>query len=225
MIVDKADSRERPFGACIHMDHVVMRGGSAAAKTARFAFVITDEKTNFKSTVPARDRCADTVADSVNRWRPRIRCGCRQNQGPASFGTRPFGAAPAAVQWGCREVEIVVIEGGRRMLLQSGVNEDWRPFVVQHWCANYNASHRDRNACTPWSLRFGQHAEFVIYPFGALVFFKGVKGCEKCEKWADRLIPAMLMGVSLGPGMQKDKSYYMVPLGAMLGGSGPQRPR
>lgn len=114
--------------------------------------------------------------------------------------------------------ESMVVEGTRCSIMQSGLNKDWWAFAIQRWCANFNATQKTKEGDTPWDRRFGKPTEFTVYPFGALIFFKKTSGIDQCGKWSDRLSPALLVGVSHGPGMQWDRTYLIVPLGAMIGG-------
>ena len=41
--VRSKDAEEFPFGACVHMDHIIMKFCSTAASTARVALMMTDE--------------------------------------------------------------------------------------------------------------------------------------------------------------------------------------
>lgn len=241
MTVDTADAGERPFGACVHMDHIVMREGSAATRTAKVALNITDDKTDLKAAMPARGKSASAIIESVHIFEgPELGVRRWWTAGALEFALaasrirppRPlahYKSIPHRPQSSgvAERSNKMVIEGERRSILQSGLNEDSWPFAVQHWCMNYNASRKTRDGNTPWSIRFGRSPDFRIYPLGALVFFKGVAGFDKCEKWADKLIPALLVGVPHGPGMQWDKTYRIVPLGAMLGqgGSGRRKQR
>lgn len=65
----------------------------------------------------------------------------------------------------------------------------------------------------------------MVYPFGALVFFKKAAGFDRGDKWSDRLAPALLTGVSHGPGMQWDRTDFVVPLEEGVQGEGPASQR
>ena len=55
-----------PFGACVHMDHIVMDRGSKAAKAARYGLNMTDEKTNFTGGFPGNSKSTASVLDAVH---------------------------------------------------------------------------------------------------------------------------------------------------------------
>lgn len=235
--VDTVDARERPFGACGHTDHMVMRGGSAVARTARFASIITDEKTDFKAAMPARDKGAGAILDAMQLFEGTSHDMRRWwTDGAPEFASaesqvrslRPlahYRSIPHRPQSNraAERSNRMVIEGARCSIVQSGLNADWWALAIQHWCTNFNAMQKTKEGSTPWSRRFEKPAEFVVYPFGALVLFKKIAGFVRSDKWSDRLSPALLVGVSHGPGMQWDRTYFVVPLGAMLGGKGHPR--
>ena len=45
--VHSTDAHEQPFGACLHLDFITMKHGSRAAKSAKAALIMTDEKTQW----------------------------------------------------------------------------------------------------------------------------------------------------------------------------------
>ena len=59
------DALQRPFGAMIHMDHIVMKHGSRSAKTAKCALTVKDEKTEFGAVFPANSRDAQVIVSNL----------------------------------------------------------------------------------------------------------------------------------------------------------------
>lgn len=194
--------------------------------------IIADEKTDLKAAMLVRGKSAAAIIESVHmfegpelgmrRWwtdsAPEFALAAtriRSQRPLAHYTSIPHRPQSNGV---AERSHRMVIDGGQCSMLQSGLNEDWWPLAVQHWCMNYYTSRRTGDGNTPWSLRFGRSQDFRTYPFGARVFFKGVAGFDKCDKWAGRLILALLVVVSHGPGRQWDRTYLIGPLGAMLGG-------
>ena len=62
------DALEHPFGACLHMDFLIMKHGSEAAKVAKHALVMMDEKTKFVGTFPGNIRNNEFVLDAVHQF-------------------------------------------------------------------------------------------------------------------------------------------------------------
>ena len=91
---------------------------------------------------------------------------------------------------------------------------------------NFNAFNLGPDGLTPWIRRFGVFHEFRPYPFGALVFYApptdspypGPKNKDglTTKKWRNRLVPAIFVGISVGPGCQWERSYKVVPLASLL---------
>ncbi len=61
------DSEKDQFGVCLHMDHIIMEYGSAAARIAKLALIATDEKTDFKCAYPCHKKDASSILDCVHR--------------------------------------------------------------------------------------------------------------------------------------------------------------
>ena len=91
---------------------------------------------------------------------------------------------------------------------------------------NFNAFYRGPNGITPWIRRFGKPHEYRPYPFGALVLyvhpkdspFPGPKNKDglTTKKWRNRFVPAIFVGISVGPGCQWEQSCKVVPLASLL---------
>lgn len=65
MTAASADARERPFAGGVHKDHIVMGNGSVAACAAESVLVLTDERTEFKTAIPVRDRSTETIVGAI----------------------------------------------------------------------------------------------------------------------------------------------------------------
>ena len=122
----------------------------------------------------------------------------------------------------------LMIEGTKCFLLQSGLGERWWPLAIMLFCMNYNALFEGPDGLALWMRRFGVKHEFRPYPFGAFVLCihlsespcPGAKttGTEKrlTKKLRSRLIPAIFVVVSVGPGCQWARTYQVVPLASLL---------
>lgn len=237
--VDTEDRRSNPFGACVHMDHVVMQDGSLAAKIAKFGLVVTDEKTDFRAVFASKTKCASSIVQrlhvfegplqTVRRWwtdsAPEFASAARRLR-----EIRPlahYQSVPRRPQANgvAERANRVVIEGTRCALLQSGMSDAWWTLAAHHWAMCYNASFKDGCGLTPWRKRYGEEPNFKIYPFGAKVYFLDPAGSKDVPvtKWGSRLVAAIFVGVSTGPGMQWDRSYKAVPLYSLMGDRRPSR--
>ena len=126
----------------------------------------------------------------------------------------------------------LAIEGTRSLLMQSGLSERWWPLAIARRVCCYNAFlFSSKDGLTLWERRFGQKADYTVYPVGAMVLFKpagpGIKlvddhassGKKQAKKWKSRLVPALLVGTALSPGCEWSRSYLIVPLACMLSDS------
>ena len=66
--VEAADAEEKPFGACLHMDPIIMKHGSKAAAALKQALVLLDEKTKFVFAYPMKTREAGNVLNGVHQF-------------------------------------------------------------------------------------------------------------------------------------------------------------
>ena len=108
----------------------------------------------------------------------------------------------------------LVVEGGRCNLIQASFNEAWWPFAVAFWTTMYNAFKTNKDGFTPYMLRHGEWAPHKEYPFGALVLMKinAKKPGERLDKWSSRLIPCVLVEVTIGPAGRWAHQYGVVVL-------------
>ena len=233
--VDCTEEESKRFGTCVHMDHIVMEKGSEAAKVARCALVMTDEKTDFKCIFPGNSKNADSIVNCVHQvegGNPCIRrwwtdsapefakaASTIRSQRPlAHYQTVPYRPEANGI---AERANRLIVEGGRCNLIQSGLPDAWWTMATKHWVVNYNATWKDKNGLTPWERRFEEQASFVAYPFGAMVEVKLSLKDPLVEKgkWTSRLIQAILVGVTTGPEMGWARSYLVVPLVKILSDS------
>ena len=112
----------------------------------------------------------------------------------------------------------MVTEGARTVLMQSGLSEAWWPFAMLQWIAMWNGFVVKEDGHTPYYRRFRQDAPYKQYPFGALVPFHPHRlipqpGSDPVhEKMHTRLVPAVLVEVTLGPAGQWGSCYGVAPL-------------
>ena len=62
------DRHTDPFGTCVHLEHIVMRVGSAAVSVAANALILLDEVCRFGGVYPNRGRTADHVIQSFRHY-------------------------------------------------------------------------------------------------------------------------------------------------------------
>ena len=104
------------------------------------------------------------------------------------------------------------------MLIQSGLSEAWWPLAMTHWIAIWNGFVVGDDGKTPYYRRFGEHAPYKQYPFGALVLLHPHRpvpqsGSEPAyEKMRTRLVPAVLVEVTMAPAGRWGDCYGVVPL-------------
>ena len=87
-----------------------------------------------------------------------------------------------------------------------------------------NGFMKGADGCTPHWRRFGTNAEYKQYPFGALVLLHPSQPVVKVKepkhnKWHDRLVPAVLVEITIGPG----GGYGVIPLVAFTSVNRPSR--
>ena len=91
---------------------------------------------------------------------------------------------------------------------------------------NFKALYQGPDGFTPWMQRFGTPQEFRPYPFGALVLYvhpsdaplpgSKTKVKSTTKKWRNRLVPAIVVGVTVGSSCRWARSYRVVPLAILL---------
>ena len=102
--------------------------------------------------------------------------------------------------------------------MMCGLLERWWPLAIIMWAVMYNATFRGADGFTPWQRR---------YPFGDLALCKHPddapvprikNGSDKSitRKWRNRLVPAIVVGATTGPGGQWARSHQVVPLASIL---------
>ena len=170
------------------MDHVVMRAGTNAAKSARFGLSILDEKTSFRALIPTNSRSKEDVVEKVfqiegpepsqvgRRWwtdaAPEFAAASltiRRLRPLAHFTSIPFRPQSNGV---IERSNRLLTEGANTCIFAAGVDAKWWVCAVQHWCAMYNGFQIGADGKTPWQRRFNEDAPFRLYPFGSLVFVK-----------------------------------------------------
>ena len=138
---------EEPFGACVHMDFIVMDRNSAASKSAREALLATDEKTRFLGAFPGNDRTAEAIVDNVHqyegpdlkirRWwtdsAPEFKKASRiiRSQRPlAHYTSIPYRHQSNGI---AERSNRLVEEGTRTILVASGFNGTWWVLAMVFW--------------------------------------------------------------------------------------------
>ena len=103
-------------------------------------------------------------------------------------------------------------------MIQSGLNEAWWPLAMLHWIAMWNGFVVGEDGRTPYHRRFSEHAPYRQYPFGALVLLHPHRpvpqlGSEPMhEKLHTRLVPSILVEVTIGPGGRWGDCYGVEPV-------------
>ena len=229
--VTSADGETYPFGARAHMDHIVMEHGSRAAKSAKCALLIKDEKTKFISVYPSNDRLANTVVNCIRLFEgvepdqrlrriwtdnaPEFSAASKviRSQRPfAHFTSVPYrpqsnGIAERAIQ--------LVMQRTRSALITSGFSETWWPIAMSFWTTMYDAFHPDEEGKTAWLKRFASDPPFKLYPFGSLVLVR--PPTKNKSKWAPRLAAHVLVSIGVSPGCVWDSTYGIIKLERLLG--------
>ena len=137
--MESTDSNEKPFGAMVHMDFIILRAGSRAASSCPCALIVIDEKTRFVGIFPNKHHDADAVCDSVHQFdgaEPSIRRWWTDNAGEFVAASRRLRAQRLLAHFtsipfrhetnGVAEVtNRAVIEGGRCLLVQAGLPDTW----------------------------------------------------------------------------------------------------
>ena len=236
--IHSADSEEKPFGACVHLDHVVMQVGSSAARSAKVCLNTLDERTKFAEVFPSNSRDADTVLAAHHEFDnpvPEVRRWWSDNAPDFAAASRkirtmrPFAhyrSIPRAPQTNgiIERFNRTVVEGARASLLMAAFPDSWWVCAIHHWCMQYNGHCRGTDGFTPHDRRYGCVAEYSSYPFGALVFVAArPNGKAKSSKWEPRMKPHVLVDVGSGPGFAWNKTYGVVKLGHLLGKDRPSR--
>ncbi|CAK0824602.1 unnamed protein product, partial [Prorocentrum cordatum] len=224
------DAIDRPFGAMLHIDWLEIRRGAQAFKTAQRALMLTDDLTMFLGAGPSNSKEASVVVELIHRhdevpptirrwWSDRAAeflaasRQVRSLQPLAHFTSAPWRHAPTA-----ERTNRTASEGTRALLIQSGLEEAWRAMALLFWVAMWNGLMIGKDGVTPYLRRHGTPAPYKQYAFGALVLFHPHRpvpqqGAEpQHDKLQSRLVPAVLIEVTIGPGGRWASSYGVVPL-------------
>merc|ERR1711933_662266 len=81
----------------------------------------------------------------------------------------------------------------------------------------YNGFAVREDGLTPYYRRFQVHAPYKCYPFGTLIFFRYQSETEKPGKFEPKLIPHILVEITIGPAGRWAHSYGAVRLDKMIG--------
>jgi len=237
------DATSSPFGALLHLDWIEIRRGSSAARSASRALVLTDDLTHFMGIFPSHAKDADTVVEFVHRfdetppvvrrwWSDRAEeflaasRRIRALRPLAHFTAVPWRHAPRA-----EHSNRVATEGARALLLQAGMPDAWWPLGVTFWTAMWNGFMTGQDGYTPYLRRHGVAAPYRQYPFGALVLFHPHKAVEttdddgviRHEKLQAKLVPAVLLEITLGPASIWGSCYGVIPLARFTSNKRPSR--
>ena len=131
----------------------------------------------------------------------------------AHFTSVPYRHAPKA-----ERTNRTASEGTRAALIQSGLDESWWPLALLFWIAMWNGFVTGPDGMTPYFRRHNEKAPYKQYAFGALVLYHPVRpivqqGAEpQHDKLHSRLVPAILVEITVGPAGKFASSYGVVPL-------------
>ena len=234
MTCESPDAIAQPFGACLHLDHWIMKHGSDAAKSAKFALHQLDEKTGFKGLAPSNSRAHLDVKEQIfqfegvedgqqaRRWwtdcAPEFRAASREIRKLrplAHFTSVPHRPQSNGI---IERSNRVVIEGTNASIFGAGADGKWWVCAAPYWVMMYNGFLIGKDGQTAWERRFGVSAAFKQYPWGTLVFVKPPKALEKSKgKFLPKMSPHLLVGIGIGPGYIWNKTYAVVKLSKLLG--------
>ena len=180
------DVQERPVGACLHLDHILLKSGSRAASTARLGLHLLDEGPNFRMIFPANRKAHEHVLDSVFKFEgPEAKYWFRRwfSDGAKEFATasrkireqRPlahYTTAPGHHQANGRieRANRTLEDGTNASLITSAFGPDYWVLAAPHWTAMWNGFAIGTDGKMPYLRRFGVPCPYECYPFGALVF-------------------------------------------------------
>ncbi|CAK0865136.1 unnamed protein product, partial [Prorocentrum cordatum] len=231
------DAEERPFGACVHLDHAVMPHGSPAAEVAKVSLNMLDERTQYGGVFPSSSRKAevvtaahhlfDDVSPQIRRWwadnAPELKTASRKLRELHPFAH--FCSIPHVPQSNgiIERFNRALLEGALALLAMAAFPVTWWPLALTMWCMMHNGFKIGKDGFTPYFRRFGRHPEFRQHPFGALVFVAPREKGVKQPKWQEKMLPYVLVGIGIGPCFDWNKTYAVVPLRRLLGDYRPSR--
>ena len=240
--IESEDAVAQPFGACFHLDHITMKHGTEAAKSASGALSVLDEKTEFKGLMPTNSREHREVlqqvrqfegaepAQQARRWwtdcAPEFRAASREIRRLrplAHFTSPPYRpCANGIIERSNRVVE----EGTNAALCIGGGDAKWWVCAGPFWVTMFNGFSVGPDGQTPWERRFQTPAPFKLYPWGALVFVKPPIELEGAKrKFEPKVLPHVLVSIGIGPGCIFNHTYGVVKLTSLLGDNRPSRAR
>ncbi|CAK0791463.1 unnamed protein product, partial [Prorocentrum cordatum] len=235
--IQAPDAEERPFGACVHLDHAVMPHGSPAAEVAKVSLNMLDERTQYGGVFPSSSRKAevviaahhlfDDVSPQIRRWwtdnAPEFKTASRKFRELHPFAH--FCSIPHVPQSNgiIERFNRTLLEGALALLAMAAFPVTWWPLALTMWCMMHNGFKIGKDGFTPYFRRFGRHPEFRQYPFGALVFVAPREKGVKQPKWQEKMLPYVLVGIGIGPCFDWNKTYAVVPLRRLLGDYRPSR--
>ena len=111
----------------------------------------------------------------------------------------------------------LVCDNARVCLRQAGFTDQGWAIAVSFWITMYNGYAIGKDGMSAHYRRFGEHPKFKQYPFGTLVFFKYQSQLERVGKFEPKLVPHILVEISIGPTGRWANSYGAVRLDKMLG--------
>ena len=226
--VSGPDAVDEPFGALVHLDWLEMRRLSEAYRTTQRALIFTDDLTQFIGGFPSNPKTKDVVVEAAHRYDatpPAIRRWwsdrgaeilaaakfIRTLRPLAHFTSVPYRHAPRA-----ERSNRTIADGTRTTLIQAGMSEAWWAVAMLHWIAIWNGFMLGADGMTPYLRRHGEKAAYRCYPFGALVLAKLEPRAAIAEnvtgKLQPRLMPCLLMEITLGPAGAWGKSYGVIPV-------------
>ena len=222
------------------LDWIEIRKGTKAYNTAHRSLMLTDDLTSFLGANPTNSKDKDVVVEAVHRYDdavPAVRRWwsdraaeflaaaryIRSLRPLAHFTSVPWRHAPRA-----ERSNRTATEGTRCAVIQSGFNEAWWALALLYWVAMWNGFMIGKDGLTPYERRHETPAPYRQYAFGALVLLHPHRpvprqGEPLHDKLQSRLVPCVLVEVTVGPGGIWARSYGVIPLSRFTSENRPSR--
>ena len=213
------------FGEAVTMDHLVSRSDmSKGVGGETNGLLVRDLYSDYVDVIPTTTRTEGSVTKSVMEFQGpdpnQCIVKCQTDGAPeltnALANLRIYNdiSTPYESQTNSyAERPIGTVLGGTRSILEhAGLEEQWWPHAVRHWCLMRNTAYS--NGDTPWNKRHGKgHFSGQRIPFGSLIDFLPPKPMrEALPKFAKRTMPGILLGYHLLSGARWRGDYIVAPL-------------